>query len=395
MASPAFGNIVSSFGLKSNGFSAIDVIAGIPVRISHYQGNPTVYIYAGDKENARSLAAAMNDSAKNMGIMAPKASGESITFGFKKPRLAVDHYDKIRELITANSGQFSNLDKCPYCFMGNCDVAGMYKGATARKMHRQCFLNHRNSEMDKIEHAEGNYFTGILCAVIAAALIVALLAVIAIGANKYYPFLCLIFPILVGGAFRLGKGPYGPMGTFCHVTVSILAMYAFFYSIGCYRASLMYRVTMVEAIPYFGDIMGIITDPQFMKDCAPFIVLFIIGLLIACFASPTSKKEGRKNVQQNDVFITPLSSVNTGFTGYDTYNPFGNTSTQNPTAEYNTSYGNQDPYGNQNTYGTQNTYGSQNTSTDQSAQTGTQAGSGWVDVYAQHSDNNNNNGSGA
>ena len=359
----------------------------------------------------------MSESAKNLGLTAPKASGDSVTFGFKNVMLAVDHYDKIKGLITANSGQFANLDKCPYCSMGSCDVAGIYKGAEARKMHRQCFLNHRNSEMDKVEHSKGNYFTGILCAAIAAALIVALLAAIAIGANKYYPFLCLIFPILVGGAFRLGKGPYGSVGTFCHVTVSILAMYAFFYSIGCYQASLMYRVTMAEAVPYFGEIMGIITTSQFMKDCAPFIVLFIIGLLIACFGSPTSKKSGRKAIQQNDVFITPLSSVNTGFTGYDTYNPFGNNGTQNPSAEYDTSYGTQDPYGNQNTYGTQNNYDAQNsygTQDPYAAQNapGTQnpyvakqsffgqatnpinQQDNWVDIYGQHSDNNNNNGSG-
>ena len=37
MASPAFGNLVSSYGLKSNGMSAMDVVAGVPVRITNYQ----------------------------------------------------------------------------------------------------------------------------------------------------------------------------------------------------------------------------------------------------------------------------------------------------------------------------------------------------------------------
>ena len=113
MASPAFGNLVSSYGLKSNGMCAMDVVAGVPVRITNYQGNPSVYIYAKDKATASLIASNMKDAAKNAGIAVPKASGDSVTFGFKKPRLVVDHYQKIRDLITANAGSF-NFDRCPY-----------------------------------------------------------------------------------------------------------------------------------------------------------------------------------------------------------------------------------------------------------------------------------------
>ena len=120
----------------------------------------------------------------------------------------------------------------------------------------------------------------------------------------------------------------------------------------------------------------------------------VIGCLIAIFANPTSKKQGRKAVQQNDVFITPLSTVNTGFSGADTYQPFG--STQNSTAGYDTSYGTQNAFDTQNVYGTQNSYdqqsgdGAQGSYGDQNLQSAQNVNNDWVDVYGQHSDNNNN-----
>ncbi len=344
MASPAFGNLVSSYGLKSNGMAAMDVVAGVPVRITNYQGNPSVYIYAKDKETASSIAANMKADAKNVGIMPPKAQGDSVTFGFKKPRLVVDHYQKIRDLISANAGSF-NFDQCPYCFMGSCDVAGMYKGTTARRMHRQCFLNSRNTEMEKINTSDGNYITGIIGAILAAIIMVAISEVLVIGLQRIFYILYLGFPLFIAGGFRLGKGPYGAAGSFCHITVSILAMYVYFYIQGCWYASYMYGISMTEAVPYFGDVMKIVMDPAFLKDGALEIVLFVVGLVIALFANPTSKAQGRKGVQQNDVFITPLSMVDTGFSGADTYQPFGST---------------QNSYDQQSAYETQGSYGDQN-----------------------------------
>ena len=79
MASPAFGNLVSSYGLKSNGMAAMDVVAGVPVRITNYQGNPTVYIYAKDKQTASLIASNMKDAAKNAGI--PDRLLENVVLG--------------------------------------------------------------------------------------------------------------------------------------------------------------------------------------------------------------------------------------------------------------------------------------------------------------------------
>ena len=144
---------------------------------------------------------------------------------------------------------------------------------------------------------------------------------------------------------------------------------------------------MFEAVPYFTDVMKIVMDPGFLKESALEIVLFVIGLVIALFANPTSKAQGRKGVQQNDIFITPLSSVNTGFSGADTYHA---SYTQNASNGFDTTYGSgdtyaaQDPYASQNTFAEQDPYASQ----DQNAQN---TNSDWRDVYGQTSDNNNNN----
>ena len=62
MASGVFANIVSSFGLKSNGTNAIDVINGIPVRIMNTNGDATVYVFCG-KEKAPSVLGPIRDAA--------------------------------------------------------------------------------------------------------------------------------------------------------------------------------------------------------------------------------------------------------------------------------------------------------------------------------------------
>ncbi len=376
MASNMFANLVSSYGLKSSGMQAIDVINGIPVKLVNNNGTATVYLYVGDKQKAASIAASMADTAKNMGLVKPRANGDNIYFGFKKARMAVEEYSHIREMISNNAGALNN-DQCPYCFMGSCDVAGMYKGGVARKMHRQCYLNNRNSEMDKIENADGNYITGIIGAILAAILIVALADVLVLGAERVFYILYIAFPLFIAGGFRFGKGPYGAGGTFCHVTISVLAMFVYFYIQGCYYAADWYNITILDAVPYFGDIMSIILDPEFIKYSALEIVLFVIGLLAAIFANPTSKKNGRKTVQQNDVFITPVSRVN--YSGYDNYSDSYGTQTAETTT---TTENYQSAYDNiMNSGANTDVYGNQANNT---------ASNDYVDVYGNNGDGNNN-----
>ena len=365
MASTMFANIVSSYGLKSSGIQAIDVISGIPVKLLNNNGAATVYVWVGDKQKAAEIVKPMQVAAANQGLVKPRATGENIYFGFKKARMAVEEYQHIREIIAANAGALAN-DQCPYCFMSGCDVAGMYKTGVARKMHRQCYLNNRNTEMDKIENAEGNYITGILCAIVAAIIIVGLTDLLILGAGKIYYILYLAFPLFIAGGFRLGKGPYGAGGTFCHVTISVLAMFVYFYIQGCYYAADWYGISMIDAVPYFGDIMSVITDPEFIKLSALEIILFVVGLLVAIFANPTSKKEGRKNIQQNDVFITPITASD--FSGYDAYHTYEDKSYQNANNDYMAQF-NQNVYGDQNSASTSNDY---------------------VDAYGNNNQDNNN-----
>ncbi|MCR4791431.1 MAG: hypothetical protein K5871_01635 [Lachnospiraceae bacterium] len=323
MAAATFGNIVNSYGLKSNGMNAIDVVSGIPVRISNYKGNATVYVYCG-KDNVSDILPHLQTAADSAGIRKPTAAGEAISFNFKSARLAVDHYGKIRDILIANAGLF-NLDKCPYCFMGNCDVAGMYQSNSARRMHRQCYLNMRNSSMEMVSSGQGNYLTGILVALLFAIGMIALGSLCVIGGRMIFYILYLGFPLAIASGFRIGKGPYGAKGTFCHMTISVLAIFGYFYVMGVYWAyETNPKLNIIEHAMNFNKIWNIITSPVFMKnkDMILQTVLLVVGLLIALAANPTSRKSGQKNISQNDVFITPLVTPNTGFSGNDTYHAF-------------------------------------------------------------------------
>ena len=351
----SYQNIVNSYGLKSNGNNAIDVVNGVPVRISNYKGNATVYVYAG-KDRVRSVIDKIREAAVPYGLRKPAISGEAITFSFKKVKLAVEDYSNIRKIISNNAGILT-VDQCPYCMAGYCDVAGMYNSSSARRMHRQCYLNKRNSEMDKIMNSQGNYFTGIIGALLAAILIVAFADLLVLGAEKIYYILYLCFPLFIAGAFRLFKGPYGPVGSFCHVTISVLAMYAYFYVQGCYYASQWYDVSMIEAAQYFPDIMEIILDPEFIRYSALEIILYVVGIIVALLYNPTSKRVGSKMARQDYVFITPLVA-NAGF-GMD--NAYGTSNTGYGTD--NSAFGtNNTGYGTDNSaFGTNNTgYGTDN-----------------------------------
>ena len=321
----SFPNIVNSFGLKSNGTSAIDVVGGVPVRIGNYKGNATVYLNVGSKERAQAVIGPMVESAASFGLSKPHVSGETISFGFKSATAAVDNYEKIRQIISQNASQLA-VDQCPYCNMSNCDVAGMFNSSIAKRMHRQCYLNQRNAKMDSIRNSEGNYLTGIIGAILAAAIMITIANVMVLGMNAILYILYLAFPLAIAGGFRLLKGPYGAMATFIHIVISFLAMFVYFYVQGCYVASLWYKVSMIEAVPYFSDVVEIITDSSFVQDSAKEIVLFIVGIIIVLVANPTSKRQGTKSVQQDDVFIIPVSPIGMPYgsaaetSSYDSFN---------------------------------------------------------------------------
>ena len=379
MAVNSFANIVNSYGLKSNGTQAIDIVNGIPVRIFNSNGTASVFVYAGGKDKAEMLIGSITAAAQSMGLAKPRVQGDSITFGFKKPLMAVEDYSNIRQIISNNAAAL-NIDQCPYCFMGGCDTVGIYKNATATKMHRACYMKNRTTEMDKVENSDGNYVTGILGAIGAAILIVALAEFLVLGAERIFYILYIAFPLFIAGGFRFGKGPYGAKGTICHVTVSLLAMFVYFYIQGCYYAAEWYDISILDAVPYFGDIMSIILDPEFIRYSALEIVLFVVGLLVAIFANPTSKQNGRKAVQQNDVFLTPISTGDYGTFGTAT------TTEQYQNAYDNTTYGSgqaADIYGNPVSGSGQTTdaYGNPVNNTAQND---------YYDVYGNNSQNNNN-----
>ena len=78
MAAGTFSNIVNSYGLKSNGYNAIDVVNGIPVRINNYQGNATVFVYVG-KEKAQSIIGAIKEAAVAQELRKPAINGDAIS----------------------------------------------------------------------------------------------------------------------------------------------------------------------------------------------------------------------------------------------------------------------------------------------------------------------------
>jgi hypothetical protein len=170
-------------------------------------------------------------------------------------------------------------------------------------------------------------------------------------------------------------------------------MYVYFYIQGCYYASQWFRISMIDAVPYFGDIMEIITDSEFLKNSALEIILFVVGIIIALVANPTSKLQGTKSVQQNDVFITPLSTA-TGYSGTEAYNPYGGQDTQSSMYGYNDTYNNQTASQSfANAFGGGTPQNSTDAFGNQASQNDSSASSGWNDVYG-NSDSGNNNGFG-
>ena len=336
MAVKYYTNLVACYNLKNSGMQAIDVVNDIPVRIFNNQGTPVVYVFAGSKEQASAAVGTMTPVAESMGLAKPRVSGDSVMFGFKKPFNATEEYSSIRQIIANNSG-FFNIDQCPYCGMSGCDVVGMYKGANARKMHRRCYLNQRNADMDKVESAQGNYFTGTLAALGVALLIVALCVAFVTGTQRVWPWVYLLVPFLIAAVYKAAKGPYGTLSVIISTAIGAFAMFAYFYMIGCWYASMFYRISMFEAIPYFGDVVGYFSESFFWEDNAKSVIFWVVGLLIVAFASPVSKKSGKQEIEGNDVFITPISSSD--FPGFDNQSPYNDAynATTN-TEEYQNAY---------------------------------------------------------
>ena len=376
MAKNAFANIVNSYGLKCSGMNAIDVISGVPVRIWNSNGSAMASLFVANKSSADAACNVLKNAASAAKIAKPRANGTSITFSFNSAFTAVTQYQEFRNIISRNTSYF-NMDQCPFCNMGNCDTVGLYKNTTAIKMHRMCYDRDKQAKLTNLNSFDGNIVSGIIAALVAAIALVALAVCIYwYGETSIYP-LYVGIPIAIAYAFKFGKGPYGAAGTICHITISILAMFGYFYFLACCIASEWYEIGVFQAAAYVGDILEIIMWPEFIKAYVRELILMIIGLGITLAMNPTSKKLAAKSINEMDKLLVPVAPANAQF---ETYNPFGSDNTQNATAAY-------DAYNTQSTYGTQDTtaqnpYGDQNVNDD------------WRDVYAQNSDNNNNNGFG-
>lgn len=319
MAVRYYANLVAAYDLKSSGSQAIDVVNDIPVRIFNNQGTPVVYVFAGGKEQAAAAVGNLISVAQSMGLAKPRAAGDSIMFGFKKPFNAVEEYPAIKQIIANNSGLF-NIDQCPYCGMSGCDTVGMYKSNNARKMHRHCYNSFRNAEIEKVENAQGNYLTGILAAFAVALLIVAVCIVFVTATKHVWPIVFVMIPYLIAFVYKGAKGPYGTSGVLITTGAGIFAMLAYFYMIGCWYASLFYDISMFGAIPYFGDVLGYFSESFFWEDNAMSVVFWVIGVLAAAFASPVSKKAGKQAIESDDLFIIPIASA--AFPGFENQDPY-------------------------------------------------------------------------
>lgn len=319
MAVKYYVNLVAAYDLKNSGTQAIDVVNDIPVRIFNNQGTPVVYVFAGSKEQASSAVGTLEPVAQSMGLAKPRVAGDSVMFGFKKAYNAAEEYSSIKQIIANNSGLF-NIDQCPYCGMSGCDVVGMYKSSTPRKMHRRCYMNQRNTEMDKVENAQGNYLTGTLAALGVALLIVAVCVAFVTGTERVWPWLFIFIPFLIAAVYKAAKGPYGTLSVIISTAISAFAMFSYFYMIGCWYASLIYRISIFTAIPYFGEVVSFFKESFFWEDNTKSVIFWVVGVLVAAFASPVSKKSGKQAIESNDVFITPIASAD--FPGFENQNSY-------------------------------------------------------------------------
>ena len=319
MAVRYYANLVAAYDLKSSGSQAIDVVNDIPVRIFNNQGTPVVYVFAGSKEQAAAAVGNLISVAQSMGLAKPRAAGDSIMFGFKKPFNAVEEYPAIKQIIANNSGLF-NIDQCPYCGMSGCDTVGMYKSNSARKMHRHCYNSLRNAEMDKVENAQGNYLTGVLAALGAALLIVAICVLFVSATQRVYPYFFVFIPFIIAFVYKAAKGPYGLPSVLLTTGLGIFAMFSYFYLIACWYASATYDISIFKAIPYFGEIMSYFSLSAYWENNGTSVIFWVVGVLIAAFASPVSKKAGKQAIESDDLFITPIASAT--FPGFENQDPY-------------------------------------------------------------------------
>ena len=361
----AYLNIVNSYGLKSSGINAIDVDSGVPVRVWNSNGTAIATVFASSKTSAESACNVLKNAASAVKLAKPRNNGTSITFTFGNSFKAVEQYQQFRDII-ANNAAYFNVDQCPDCNMSGCDTVGLYKNNTAIKMHRACYEREKTSQLTNLNSFDGNFVTGILAALVCMIVWVFITALIRYHASYVIYPLYFGMPFAVGYAFKFGKGPYGTGGTICHFLISLVGVFLYVYLLGCMLATDYFGISLFTAIPYVSDILEIIVEAEILGDIALELILFIVGLVAVLVVNPTSKKLAAKNIADGDKLLVPI--VPEGAT-FETYNPFGSTDTQNASSAY-------DAYNTQTLYGDQN---AANTTND------------WRDVYAQNSDNNNNN----
>ena len=83
---------------------------------------------------------------------------------------------------------------------------------------------------------------------------------------------------------------------------------------------MIYDASLFSVIPYFGDVTDLFSESFFWEDNTKSVVFWVIGVLICAFASPLSKKTGKKAIEENDLFLTQIATPD--FPGFENQDPY-------------------------------------------------------------------------
>lgn len=246
-------------GMATSQAAAFGTVSGVPFTVSVFTAKQLGIAFVLDRKLSADEKTAMCNSLKFAGVNGG-ADGYTVTVNVnvEKDMEAPAAVDAVFAAANAavEAGRRVGVGfaaVCPYCGRTDTDAV-MYceqRGsipAGYRAVHTECASSMRNAANEAKANDEGNYFTGIVGAIIGALLGTAVNIAVIFGTEKIYALLCALIPLGAFFGYKLLKGRMNSFAIVISIICAALGAVALTFGVDIADSMINYDFTFGESI---------------------------------------------------------------------------------------------------------------------------------------------------
>ncbi len=293
MKTAEFINECAKRGMATGNTAAFGTANGVPFTVSVFTAKQLSVVFVLDRKLSADEKTAMGNSLKFAGINGvAKGYTVTVSVNVEKDTEAPAAVDAVLAAANAavDAGRRVGVGftaVCPYCGRTDTDAV-MYceqRGsipAGYRAVHTECANSLRNAANEAKANDEGNYFTGIVGAVIGALLGIVVNIAVIFGTERIYAMLCALIPLGAFFGYKLLKGRMNSFAIVISIICAALGAVALTFGVDIADSMINYDYTFEEAILLIQ--YGMAEIPEYADAIRSSLLqdLLFVGLGVLC-----------------------------------------------------------------------------------------------------------------